>query len=207
MAEFEQPEPHRVSRRTVTKAMAWAVPVVAVSVATPMASASAPPPPTVDWAGACGTTGSSAKGCGPKDPGSSFNHLQVPITLSNPSASDVVFQITGFGIVNGGTPPAVGSNSPGVENVYTNNGTEDNCNPIVGTETSCSNLNPNNPTGNVLVPAGTTALNIWVYGAGSGSASNFSARITYQFVDEDTCAVLSSGSSPSLGAISPENCG
>ncbi|MGW9631498.1 hypothetical protein ACWGST_12405 [Agromyces sp. NPDC055520] len=206
MAEIERSEPNGVSRRTVTKAMAWAVPVVAVSVTAPMASASAPPPPTVDWSGACGTTGSSAKGCGPKNPGDSFNHLQVPVTLSNPTPGAVIFQITGFGIVNGNVAPGVGNNSPGVENVYTDNGTNDNCNPIVGTEASCSNQNAGNPTtGNVLVPAGGT-LQIWVYGKGSSSASNFSARLTYQFVDKATCTVISTGSSPSLGAISPANC-
>lgn len=40
MADIEQPEPTGVSRRTVTKAMAWAVPVVAIASTAPLAAAS-----------------------------------------------------------------------------------------------------------------------------------------------------------------------
>ncbi|MEI5583938.1 MULTISPECIES: hypothetical protein [unclassified Agromyces] len=43
MAEIDQPEQTGVSRRTVTKAMAWAAPVVAIAATTPLAAASCIP--------------------------------------------------------------------------------------------------------------------------------------------------------------------
>ena len=96
MNEIEEPDPKGVSRRTVTKAMAWAVPVIAVrrdgSWRTP---ASVPPPPVIDFGGACGHTGALQKGCG------SDKSLQVPLTLTNPGSDAIVFQITGMLTSNG----------------------------------------------------------------------------------------------------------
>ena len=40
MANIEQPEQTGVTRRTVTKAMAWAVPAVAIATAAPLTAAS-----------------------------------------------------------------------------------------------------------------------------------------------------------------------
>ena len=77
------------SRRTVVRGAAWTVPAVAIGVAAPaFAASTTPPPPVINFGGACGNTGSTGKGCG------GDKTLQVPLTLNNPGATDIVFQIT-----------------------------------------------------------------------------------------------------------------
>lgn len=71
-------EPKGVSRRTVTKAMAWAVPAVAVAVSVPITSAS--PPPVVFNPGNASTTCKSTgagKGCCPP------NYYQFKLVFKN----------------------------------------------------------------------------------------------------------------------------
>ena len=81
MSELETPQPTGVSRRTVTTAMAWAVPAVAIATAVPA------------YAGASRDFVSfTGQAC--KDPGggtNKFYYFQVEITNSTGSQLDVVF--------------------------------------------------------------------------------------------------------------------
>ena len=90
MSELETPQPSGVSRRTVTKAMAWAVPAVAVATAVPA------------YAGASRDFVSfTGQAC--KDPGGGtqkYYYFEVVITNSTGSPLNVVF--TGV-VVNGVT--------------------------------------------------------------------------------------------------------
>ena len=93
--------PRRLSRRTVAKGAAWAVPAVAVAVPAAAAAASGEvPDPEITFGNACGNVGAAFKGCG------GSKTIQVPLTLTNLSAVDVVFQITGMYTCNNcGAPP------------------------------------------------------------------------------------------------------
>ena len=134
-----------VSRRTLAKGAAWSVPAVAVAAAAP-AYASSIPEPTIDFGGACGNTGATQKGCGGE------KTLQVPLTLSNPTGTDIVFQITSMDTCNCATAPTgPGSNVySGVRGVWattshTMDG-HDDCTALVSPPT-CGGI------ANVLVPA------------------------------------------------------
>ena len=82
--------PRGVTRRTVARGAAWAVPAVAVAVpASAMAgSGYVPPPPVITFGNACGNVGAKFKGCG------GDKTIQVPLTLTNLGPTDIVFQIT-----------------------------------------------------------------------------------------------------------------
>lgn len=58
MSELEEPTPTGISRRTVTKAMAWAVPVIAIAAPVPAFAASGGPPTGV-FQGACKLPGNA----------------------------------------------------------------------------------------------------------------------------------------------------
>src|SRR4051812_43476894 len=102
MSPIESAEPNSVSRRTVTKAMAWAVPVIAVATTVPSAAASNPNCSStcsggdsrvlLDICEACGSTGNSGKGCIPG--GQNSQYWQVPIYLRNPGATPLIFHVT-----------------------------------------------------------------------------------------------------------------
>ena len=78
-----------LSRRSVAKGVAWTAPVVAIAATAPMAAATKVPPTTViRFGGACGNTGSDGKGCG------GDKTIQVPLTLTNLTGADLVFQVT-----------------------------------------------------------------------------------------------------------------
>ncbi|MFC4139884.1 MULTISPECIES: hypothetical protein [unclassified Microbacterium] len=82
-----------ISRRTVTKAMAWAVPAIAVAAPIPAFAASGPKP-TLEHGPACKAPGGSVQGCE-----SSFKFgYGVPVTITNPSNKDV--WITSITITN-----------------------------------------------------------------------------------------------------------
>ena len=93
MSELDQPAPKGISRRTVAKAMAWSVPVVAVAAAVPAYAASGLPP-IVTQGTACKSPGSS---CQTFDKG-----YQVPVTISNPDPTKTIW-ITGVTIGSVGT--------------------------------------------------------------------------------------------------------
>ncbi|GAA4486014.1 hypothetical protein [Microbacterium panaciterrae] len=80
MSELDQPK--GVSRRTVTKAMAWAVPAVALAAPIP-AFATSGPPPQVTFGSACKNAGNS---CHIPDAKQSYG---VPVTVQNGSLLDI----------------------------------------------------------------------------------------------------------------------
>ncbi|KHK99316.1 hypothetical protein LK09_03305 [Microbacterium mangrovi] len=83
--------PQGVSRRTVTKAMAWAVPAVAVAAAAPAFAASGKPP-IISAGAACKLPGNSCKTLPPKG-------YQVPATIQNPDPTKTIW-ITAITISN-----------------------------------------------------------------------------------------------------------
>ncbi|MGA1827845.1 hypothetical protein [Microbacterium sp.] len=98
MSEFEQPQQSGVSRRTVTKAMAWAVPAIAVAV----------PAPAFGLASQ-GIVTLTGRGC--KDPGASIpgnpnsKAYYVEVVISNTTANPITVLYTNA-IVNGAQPIA-----------------------------------------------------------------------------------------------------
>ena len=99
MSELETPQPSGVSRRTVTKAMAWAVPAVAVATAVPAYAGASRD--FVEFTGqAC------------KDPGggtSKYYYFEVVIT--NSTGSDLVVDFTDVEV--NGVPGDASSITPG----------------------------------------------------------------------------------------------
>jgi hypothetical protein len=90
MSELEQPTPKGISRRTVAKAMAWSVPVVAVAAAVPAYAAS-------------GSTPVITAGLACKSPGQSCSAFpfgyRVPVSIENPDPTKTIY-ITGITITN-----------------------------------------------------------------------------------------------------------
>ncbi|MDR2998291.1 MAG: hypothetical protein LBU78_09245 [Microbacterium sp.] len=82
-----------VSRRTVTKAMAWAVPAIAVAAPIPAFAASGPKP-GLTHGPACKAPGGSVQGC---ESPFKFGY-GVPVTITNPGNKDV--WITSISITN-----------------------------------------------------------------------------------------------------------
>ncbi|WP_308467493.1 hypothetical protein [Rathayibacter soli] len=89
--ELGATEPHTISRRSVAKAAAWAVPVIAMATAAP-AYASSGTPPIITAGAACKLPGSSCKTLPPKG-------YQVPATIKNPDPTKTIY-ITGIAITN-----------------------------------------------------------------------------------------------------------
>ncbi|MGN8026996.1 hypothetical protein [Microbacterium sp. 22242] len=88
MSELEQPK--GVSRRTVTKAMAWAVPAVALAAPVP-AFATSGPAPVITPGAACKSPGNSCK--------SFAKGYNVPATVYNPDPVKTIY-ITALAITN-----------------------------------------------------------------------------------------------------------
>jgi hypothetical protein len=100
MSELEEPTPTGISRRTVTKAMAWAVPVIAIAAPVPAFAASGGPPSGV-FGGACKLSGNS---CGEYF----VKGYVLEFTLTNGSGEDVyLYDQAGFEItINLTRPPS-----------------------------------------------------------------------------------------------------
>jgi hypothetical protein len=97
MSDIENVEPEKkgVSRRTVTKAMAWAVPVIAIASPVPAFAASGGPP-DVAVGTACKLPGASASGCAEifagfpgLDPDKAF---AIPLLVCNNTDKPIVLQ-------------------------------------------------------------------------------------------------------------------
>lgn len=192
------------TRRTVVRGAAWTVPVVAVAVNAPaFATSYDPPPPVIDFGGACANTGATQKGCG------SDKSLQVPLTLTNQTGTDYVFQITGmFTCNNCGAAPTQGGPGvySGIDRIYATPDhtvpSQDDCNPYP--TSPCSNTGL--PGGTVLVTDGTVAAKYWIVSVSTGASSSFQSTITYNLLDPKTCTVIKSGVVKTATAISPANC-
>lgn len=102
MTEIEPQQPGGVSRRTVTKAMAWAVPVIAVAAPVPAFAASQ------------GFVSFTGRAC--KDPGggqSKYYYFQVTITNTTNAAISVTFT----GVTVNSVPGDASTITPGVYEV------------------------------------------------------------------------------------------
>jgi hypothetical protein len=191
----------QISRRTVTRGVAWTAPVAAIAYAAPAFATSpyVPPPPVINFGGACGNTGAQQKGCG------GDKTLQVPLTLSNQGATAIVFQITSMYTCNCGTAPT----GPGAGVAVGVRGVWKTPDHTVPSQNDCSLAVGSACAGgiaNVLVPAGTVNATYWIESTELGSSSTFSTRIAWRLLDVATCAVLSVGQAVTASAISPENC-
>lgn len=210
MNPIEDAEPNPVSRRTVTKAMAWAVPVIAVAATVPLAAASNPNCSStcsggdnrvlLDICDACGSTGNSGKGCIPG--GENSQYWQVPIYLSNPGATDVIFHVTSMTL--SGTEPGGGG---GAFAIRTSTGPDsDDC----GLPPQSCNTIPctfvKNPNVYVCLPAGTAQAKYWVISNQFGNSSTTNISVAWELVDPVTCAPVASGTCTGIFSSSPNNC-
>ena len=196
--------PRRLSRRTVAKGAAWAVPAVAVAVTTPSAAGSGKVPPVlITFGTACGNTGATQKGCG------GDKTLQVPLTLSYASAAPVVFQITSMLTCNCATAPTTTGTGvyAGVRGIWKTPAHTPKTNQNDCTAVTASNCAGGVTNGTIVVPANPTAIPMtyWIESAATQSSSSFSTRIAWRLLAAD-CTVLLTGTAVTATAISPTNC-
>lgn len=174
-----------ISRRSLVKGAAWAVPVVAVAAAAPAFAASAGPVlPGIDLALACKQGNNPA--CGPQK----FSYA-FPITLKNTTASPVEFQMTSF-------------KKDGIEyGVWGILLDRKACTPAPFAAPRCAAANAKNA---VTIPANTPSMTVWVISNDTGNNSNSSLTVTWRVVDPTTagCPEIASGSSAYSG--SSPNC-
>ncbi|REJ04934.1 hypothetical protein DY023_11805 [Microbacterium bovistercoris] len=178
-----------VSRRTLVKGAAWAVPALAVATAAPLAAASdpTPQPPVFDVSDGCATTGNGT-GCagGNKTP-------QVPFTVTNTTTDTLYLQVLGSQSWIAGKPRPTSWSSA---RVFEDNGTQNDCSPEY-TETRCGGYI------SVAVAAGETA-SLWLVGTQLGSAGAFHMAIEYRWVEAD-CTVVVPTAQVTSGLISSSN--
>lgn len=181
-----------INRRTVTKGIAWSVPAVAVAGAAPAFAASPPPPPPVfTWTNGCATVGNEKSGCAnlAKTP-------QVPFTITNNSGQTLQFQVLGTKSWNAQDVEPVNFSTPG--GIYTNNGTENNCAPEVGT-TGCGGYE------SVTLASG-ESKSLWLVGNGLGAAAAFWMKVQYRWIQADPCgSVVGTVQVASPDVIVPDN--
>ena len=191
------------SRRTVVRGAAWTVPVVAVAANAPaFATSHEPPPPVIDFGNACANTGALLKGCG------TDKSLQVPLTLSNPLTTPLVFRITAMYTCNNcdSAPTAPGPDVySGIGGIYA---TPDHTKP---SHNDCNAKDSGNCSGgltggSVLIPAGTEDATYWIVSSSTGASSSFQSTINWELLDATTCEVVRSGQTRTASAISPANC-
>lgn len=191
-----------ISRRTLAKGMAWSVPAVAVASAVPAYAASpvVPPEPGISFGSACGNTGATRKGCG------GDKTLQVPLTLTNETGADYVFQITSMYTCNCGTAPTGAGSGvvAGVRGIWATPGHAStyhaNCSAV--TASNCSGGVTN---GSIVVPNGTVGKTYWIESLSLSASSSFSTTINWRLLAAD-CTVLRSGTAQTASAIEPQNC-
>lgn len=199
--------PRSISRRTVVKGAAWAAPAVAIASAAPAYANSipVPPPPSVNWGSACATIG-NGRGCSGQE-----KALQVPLTITNNTADQLLFVVEGAWSANGNpTPPATAPapGSLGSGNGFYGIGTDSSNCVTLTPPTACGSISPiASTTSKVLVPAGGT-LNLWyAFNTTDGDASSFVGKIWYTWYDPATCTeVGDGGDSQTENAIEPNNC-
>jgi hypothetical protein len=194
MSAIEEAGSEGVSRRTVAKAMAWAVPAIAVAATVPTAAASAPPPPVIDFGGACGNTGATQKGCG------SDKSLQVPLTLTNPTPQAIVFQITSMTTANGTNP----ADTTSAVTLFSTTAFDPDNLCFAVTPSTCSG-----GVASIIVPANTVVpLKFWIVSGSLQNSSSFLTTINWRLLANNptNCTPLSNGTAQTANAISPANC-
>lgn len=189
----EASAPKRVTRRTVAKGAAWTVPaiVVAVPAASAATSPFVPPPPGFEWEDGCATVGNGLGGCN----GVRFTP-QTPFLIHNPTGQTLVFQLTRAKSWIDGDPEPVAWNT--AHQLWTNNGTEDDCGPQI-TTTSCGGylsvtLDPDE------------CERLWIVGPELRNASAFRMRVEYRWVTPSPeCAVVDGPYDATPTSIIPSN--
>jgi len=187
----------KISRRTLVKGAAWAVPVVAVAAAAPFAAASGgTTTPTFGAGRGCATTGVEGHGCAGKD-----KTGQVPIAVTNTTGSTLYFQVlaTKSWIWGKAEPSAWNtstSNNP--FSVWTDNGTENHCTPQV-IDTRCGGYL------SIAAAPGQT-LNLWIVDQSLGSSSAFQMKVQFRWVDAACNVVIASDIADSGEIESKANC-
>jgi len=179
-----------LSRRSVAKGVAWTAPVVAIAATAPMAAATKVPPTTViRFGGACGNTGSDGKGCG------GDKTIQVPLTLTNLTGADLVFQVTSmYTCLNKKNTCEEAPTGPGAGVVEGTRGIWTTAVPGQFSPTNAcgtpvySTCGGGTVKGSIVVPNGTTGATYWIESNSLGSASAFWSTINYQWVTPSTAS-------------------
>lgn len=188
---FDSPAP--ISRRTVAKGIAWTAPAVAIAGTAPAFAVSAPPPPpppVFTWSKGCATVGNKTSGCA-----NLAKTAQVPFTIKNNSGQTLQFQVLGTKSWNAQDPEPDNFSTPG--GIYTNNGTENNCQPKVG-ETGCGGYV------SVTLESGETK-SLWLVGNELRAAAAFWMRVQYRWIQADPCGSVVGSVQVASDVIGPEN--
>lgn len=189
-----------ISRRTLVRGAAWAVPVVAVAAIAPSVAASEPPPtttPTFISSAGCGTTGNGG-GCA-----GLVKAPQIPFVIKNTTASPLWFQVTGMKSWQMGPPPTTwDTDYPNHYRLFTQSSpSSGSCQPEITTTKTCG---PDTYL-SVLVQPNQT-LSLWLVGQAQGAASSFTMAVRSRWVYED-CTVAVAQTEASSTQISPSaNC-
>lgn len=196
---FGAPENKGITRRTVMKGAAWAVPVVALASSVPAYAASPTPgTPVFDWGAGCATVGNTKHGCAQMS-----TTPQVPFTVTTPTGKTLGLQILGVkSWTQNGTEPTTWAAPTGVWT--NNNGSQDNCSPEVSTTKTCSD--PTYPGAVTVAVPGSGSY--WLVGSQQGNSSAFYMSVLYQWIDTNTCSVVQEAAQLSANSISSStNCG
>lgn len=201
----------RPARRTLVKGAAWAVPAIAVAAPAAHAATSdvVPPPPSVAWGNACATTG-NGEGCAGLE-----KALQVPVTIKNTTANDLIFVVKRGWSTNGSTTPPttapVGTGGNGSGHSFWSFGQNPSTCGSLTPPTNCTTLTTPliaSTASQVLLTPG-QMLTLWYQFKGTnGNASDFTGKIWYAWYDPVTCAKVedSDGFSERATAIPNNNC-
>lgn len=189
-----------ITRRSLVRGAAWAVPAVVVASAAPAFAASTPPPtttPTFTSSAGCGTTGSGGGCAGLK------KAPQIPFVVKNTTGQPLYFQVTGVKSWQGGSAPADWDTNYGTSfRLFTQNGGSTSaCTPEITTVKNCGGTN----SLSVLVQPGQT-LSLWLVGAANGAASSFTMAVRSRWVDAACAVVVAETSAASTQISSSANC-
>jgi len=186
-----------ISRRSLVKGAAWAVPIIAAAAAAPFASASGgSTTPSFGTGRGCATVGGAGHGCAGQG-----KTGQVPITVTNTTGSTLYFQVlaTKSWIWGNAEPTAWNtSTSASPFSVWTDNGTQNGCTPKV-TATMCGGYL------SIAAAPGAT-LKLWVVDQSLGSSSSFQMKVQYRWVDAACTTVIATATASSGQILSSANC-
>lgn len=191
--------PH-ITRRSLVRGAAWAVPAVALASAAPAFAASTQPPtttPTFVSSQGCGTVGGGGGCAGLK------KAPQIPFVIKNTTAQPLYFQITGMKSWQGGAEPATWSTGFGTDfRLFTQQGNSNkNCNPELTDTKVCGGV----AYASVLVQPDQT-LSLWLVGKADGAASSFAMAVRSRWVDANCNVVVAETAAASTLIDSQANC-
>jgi len=192
----------KITRRSLVRGAAWAVPAVVVATAAPAFAASTPPPtttPTFVSSAGCGSVGGGGGCAGLK------KAPQIPFVVKNTTANPLWFQVTGVKSWQGGTAPTAWSTDFGVGKsfrLFTQNApSKTNCAPEITSTMTCGGV----AILSVQVLPGQT-LSLWLVGKEDGAASSFTMAVRSRWVDANCNVVVAETQSSSTLISSGANC-